>query len=122
MDNLRQAMSAQGRTVGVMADLQGPKIRIGKFAGSKVLLKPGQAFILDADCELGDAERVGLDYPELVDDVAPGDVLLLDDGRIVMDVAARRGSTRSTAASATAANCPTTRASTSRAAASPRRR
>jgi pyruvate kinase len=86
MDNLRLAMSAQGRSIGVMADLQGPKIRIGKFAGSKVLLKPGQSFILDAECPLGDAERVGLDYPELVADVIAGDVLLLDDGRIVMDV------------------------------------
>jgi pyruvate kinase len=87
MDNLRQAMSAQNRTVGVMADLQGPKIRVGKFAGGKIQLQPGQPFILAARCELGDASRVGLDYPELVDDVAVGDVLLLDDGRVVMDVA-----------------------------------
>jgi pyruvate kinase len=87
VDNLRLAMSAQGRTVGVMADLQGPKIRIGKFAGRKVLLKTGQPFILAAECELGSGERVGLDYPELIQDVTAGDVLLLDDGRIVMDVA-----------------------------------
>jgi pyruvate kinase len=86
MDELRRAMGAHSRTVGVMADLQGPKIRIGKFAGRKVLLKAGQEFVLAADCELGDAGRVGLDYPELVDDVATGDVLLLDDGRMVMDV------------------------------------
>jgi pyruvate kinase len=86
VDNLRQAMNAQGRTVGVMADLQGPKIRIGRFAGTKVLLKQDQAFVLDAECDLGDNTRVGLDYPELVHDVLPGDVLLLDDGRIVMDV------------------------------------
>ncbi len=92
VDNLRLARNAHGRTVGVMADLQGPKIRIGRFAGSKVLLKPDQAFILDAECKLGDAGRVGLDYPELIDDVAPGDVLLLDDGRIVMDVERVEGS------------------------------
>ncbi len=83
---LQQAMRNHGRTVGVMADLQGPKIRIGKFAGSKVLVKPGQTFILDAECQLGDSGRVGLDYPELIEDVAPGDTLLLDDGRVVMDV------------------------------------
>jgi len=88
MDNLRLAMSAQSRTVGVMADLQGPKIRVGKFAGRKVLLKAGQDFVLAAHCELGDQNRVGLDYPELIGDVVPGDVLLLDDGRITMDVKA----------------------------------
>ncbi len=83
---LRQIIEHTGRTVGVMADLQGPKIRIGKFAGSKILLKNGQRFILDAECDLGTSECVGLDYPELVNDVGAGDVLLLDDGRIVLDV------------------------------------
>ncbi|MCX8086239.1 MAG: pyruvate kinase [Rhodocyclaceae bacterium] len=83
---LQEAMRKHDRTIGVMADLQGPKIRIGKFVGSKVLLKTGQRFILDASSELGDTTRVGLDYPELIDDVRPGDTLLLDDGRIVMDV------------------------------------
>ena len=92
LDTLRNAMRTYGRTVGVMADLQGPKIRVGKFAGSKVLLKTGQEFILDAECRLGDATRAGLDYPELVEDVTPGDVLLLDDGRIVMDVTRIEGS------------------------------
>jgi pyruvate kinase len=86
IEKLQHAMRTHGRTVAVMADLQGPKIRIGKFAGSKVLLKPGQPFILDAQCPLGDSGRVGLDYPELVEDVAPGDTLLLDDGRVIMDV------------------------------------
>ena len=86
LEVLQHSMVAHHRTVGVMADLQGPKIRIGKFAGSKVLLKADQAFVLDAACTLGDSNHVGLDYPELVDDVAPGDVLLLDDGRVVMTV------------------------------------
>jgi pyruvate kinase len=86
VDTLRGLIEQSGRTVGIMADLQGPKIRIGKFAGSKVLLKNGQPFILDAECQLGTTDCVGLDYPELVDDVGSGDVLLLDDGRIVMDV------------------------------------
>jgi len=83
----RRAVAHQaGRVVGVMADLQGPKIRIGKFANGPIALKAGQHFILDAPCALGDATRVGLDYPELVDDVVEGDVLLLDDGRTMFDV------------------------------------
>ncbi len=75
-----------GREVAIMCDLQGPKIRIGKFADGKVVLEPGQPFVLDADCVLGDGGRVGLDYKELVDDVAPGAVLLLDDGLIRLEV------------------------------------
>ena len=75
-----------GRAVGVLADLQGPKIRVGKFADGKVTLKAGDRFILDAKCLLGNQERVGLDYKELPDDVGPGDVLLLDDGRIELVV------------------------------------
>ncbi|HQR03100.1 MAG: pyruvate kinase [Proteobacteria bacterium] len=89
---LRDASQKAGRTVGVMADLQGPKIRIGKFGTGKVSLAAGRMFILDAACKLGDDTRVGLDYPELIDDVAPGDVLLLDDGRTVFDVERIEGS------------------------------
>src|SRR5215510_13864301 len=83
---VRETCRKTGRTVGIMADLQGPKIRIGKFKEGKVTLSPGDAFVLDADCELGDDGRVGLDYKELPQDVRPGDVLLLDDGKIVFDV------------------------------------
>ncbi|MCX7150026.1 MAG: pyruvate kinase [Rhodocyclales bacterium] len=92
IDVLRDAAHKAGRTVGVMADLQGPKIRIGKFAAGPVAIKAGQAFILDAACVLGDAGRVGLDYPELIEDVVAGDVLLLDDGRTVFDVERIEGS------------------------------
>ncbi len=88
---VREISMQQGREVAIMADLQGPKIRIGKFAGDKVILEPGQKFILDAECELGDASRVGLDYKELVRDVAPGAVLLLSDGLIKLDVEAVDG-------------------------------
>ena len=66
--------------------MQGPKIRVGKFAAGKVTLKPGDNFTLDASSAPGDAKRVGLDYPDLIDDLSPGDVLLLDDGRIVLEV------------------------------------
>ena len=83
---VRDVARALGREVAIMADLQGPKIRVGKFANGKVTLKPGECFILDADCELGNEERVGLDYKELPRDVAPGDVLLLNDGLIRLRV------------------------------------
>src|SRR5256885_7358981 len=80
-----------GRTVAIMCDLQGPKIRVGKFKDGKVTLEKTRRFILDATCEIGDAERVGLDYKELPRDVEPGAVLLLDDGKIVLDVTEVRG-------------------------------
>src|SRR5262249_54598247 len=80
-----------GRTVAIMCDLQGPKIRVGKFKEGRVTLETGQKFILDAACETGDDRRVGLDYKELPRDVSPGAVLLLDDGKIVLDVTDVRG-------------------------------
>lgn len=83
---VRKIADRQGRSIGVMADLQGPKIRIGKFEQGKIRLERGDAFVLDADCPLGDEKRVGLDYKDLPKDVSSGDVLLLDDGRIVLDV------------------------------------
>lgn len=83
---VRKIADKQGRSVGVMADLQGPKIRIGKFEQGKIWLDRGKPFVLDADSELGNETRVGLDYKDLPKDVSAGDVLLLDDGRIVLDV------------------------------------
>jgi len=83
---VREVCRQTGRTVGIMADLQGPKIRIGRFRDGRVTLEPGATFVLDADCDLGDEHRVGLDYKELPNDVRAGDVLLLDDGKIVFDV------------------------------------
>jgi pyruvate kinase len=88
---VREVARAQERTVGIMVDLQGPKIRVGKFADGSVTLKKGDRFILDAACPMGDQTRVGLDYKELPRDVREGDVLLLDDGRIVLDVAQVQG-------------------------------
>jgi len=88
---VKEISTKTGRTVGIMCDLQGPKIRVGKFKDGKVTLAKGQAFVLDASCEMGDGERAGLDYKELPRDVAAGAVLLLDDGKIVLDVTAVRG-------------------------------
>ena len=83
---VREVAARIGRPVGILADLQGPKIRVGKFADGKTWLEQGAHFILDARCDLGNNERVGLDYKDLTRDVSAGSVLLLDDGRIVLDV------------------------------------
>ncbi len=89
---VREASQRAGREVAIMADLQGPKIRVGKFADSKVFLEQGQSFVLDAArTELGDLQAVGLDYKALPREVKAGDVLLLNDGLIVLDVTAVRG-------------------------------
>ncbi|MEJ5150499.1 pyruvate kinase [Comamonas sp. MYb396] len=89
---VREAAQRAGREVAIMADLQGPKIRVGKFAEGKVMLEPGARFVLDASRqEPGDLQGVGLDYKELPRDVKPGDVLLLNDGLIVLTVDAVRG-------------------------------
>ncbi|MGL4807574.1 MAG: pyruvate kinase, partial [Giesbergeria sp.] len=89
---VREAAQRVGREVAIMADLQGPKIRVGKFAQGKILLEAGAAFVLDASrTELGDQDGVGLDYKELPRDTRPGDVLLLNDGLIVLTVEAVRG-------------------------------
>lgn len=83
---VRDAARRVGKPVAILADMQGPKIRVGKFANGKTFLEKGQSFILDASCELGDDERVGLDYKELPNDVKPGTILLLNDGVIVLEV------------------------------------
>ncbi|MCX7962679.1 MAG: pyruvate kinase [Burkholderiales bacterium] len=90
-EQVKEISRKVGRAVAIMCDLQGPKIRIGRFRDGSVALEKGQRFVLDAGCELGDATRVGLDYKDLPRDVEPGAVLLLDDGRIVLDVVAVRG-------------------------------
>ncbi|MBC7780915.1 MAG: pyruvate kinase [Proteobacteria bacterium] len=86
VEMIRTLARAAQRTIGVLMDLQGPKIRIGKFESGKTILKPGATFVLDAACKLGDDERVGLDYADLPNDVRPGDTLLLNDGLLVLSV------------------------------------
>jgi len=83
------------KTIGVLLDLQGPKIRVSRFQNPEgVLLEEGATFFLDANCDknAGNQTEVGLDYHELPQEVAPGDQLLLDDGRIVMTVVNIKGS------------------------------
>jgi pyruvate kinase len=84
--SVREVARAVGREVGILVDLQGPKIRVGRFAGGKVQLEAGARFVLDPSCTLGDAARAGIDYQDLPNDVRAGDVLLLNDGMIVVDV------------------------------------
>lgn len=84
---VREVAVRAGKPVAIMADLQGPKIRVGKFEGGKVELVNGQRFVLDAArTEPGDAEIAGLDYKDLPRDVRPGDTLLLNDGLIRLTV------------------------------------
>ncbi len=89
---VREAAARAGSVVAIMADLQGPKIRVGKFADGKVMLVAGAKFALDAArSELGDVNAVGLDYKDLPDEVKSGDVLLLNDGLIVLTVDSVKG-------------------------------
>ena len=89
---VRETAARVCKPVALMADLQGPKIRVGKFVDGKVMLVAGQPFVLDAQrTEPGDLSAVGLDYKELPRDVKPGDKLLLNDGLIVLVVEAVRG-------------------------------
>ncbi|MDD2914227.1 MAG: pyruvate kinase [Gallionella sp.] len=91
-ETVRAAAARVGRTVGILADLQGPKIRVRKFENDKIVLNKGDIFILDAAWDgLGNQERVGLDYKELPNDVSSGSVLLLNDGMLEFDVVEVKG-------------------------------
>ncbi|MFY8060698.1 MAG: pyruvate kinase, partial [Arenimonas sp.] len=92
---VREIAASLGREVGILADLQGPKIRIEKFANDKVHLVNGSEFrlVCRADAPLGDETQVGVSYLGLVKDVAPGDTLLLDDGLVALMVKALDGDT-----------------------------
>ncbi|WP_018953755.1 pyruvate kinase [Thioalkalivibrio sulfidiphilus] len=85
---IREAADKVGRVVGILGDLQGPKIRIARFAEGEVELNEGDAFVFDASLgdDEGNRERVGLTYKDLPNDVHAGDTLLLDDGRLVFSV------------------------------------
>ena len=76
-----------GRPTTILADLQGPKLRVGRFADGRVVLETGAAFVLDRDATPGDATRVELPHPEIFRALLPGARLLLDDGKLVLRVA-----------------------------------
>lgn len=82
IERIRSVEARNGRPIGILADLQGPKLRVGKFAETKVTLEPGQIFTLDNNETLGDKTRVFLPHPEILEAVKPGDRLLIDDGKL----------------------------------------
>lgn len=86
--DVRAVADRLGKTVAALGDLQGPKIRIARFQKGVVTLSNGQPFVIDMEMDgnAGDSQRVGCDYKELTNDVTKGDRLLLDDGRLVLEV------------------------------------
>lgn len=88
---IRNVERKLGRPIGILADLQGPKLRVGKFKDGKVELTPGQVFTLDDNDTPGDEARVFLPHPEILQAVQPGDRLLIDDGRLALQAEATDG-------------------------------
>ncbi|GCA47836.1 pyruvate kinase [Sinorhizobium sp. KGO-5] len=82
IERIRLVEARCGRPIGILADLQGPKLRVGKFAEGKVELKTGQTFTLDNRDVPGDSRRVYLPHPEILEAVKPGHRLLIDDGKL----------------------------------------
>jgi pyruvate kinase len=92
IENLRAAAGATGRRLAIMADLPGPKMRIGELDAEPVYLKPGDLFTLTTDDIIGDAHRVSVTFTRLPRVVKPGDTLYLNDGLIQVDVDRVQGS------------------------------
>ncbi|WP_075291282.1 pyruvate kinase [Pararhizobium arenae] len=88
---IRNVEARCGRPIGILADLQGPKLRVGKFAEGKVDLVPGQTFTLDNNEALGDNTRVYLPHPEILEAVKAGHRLLIDDGKLHLEAVSSDG-------------------------------
>jgi len=86
IEAIRALEKTYGRPTTILADLQGPKLRVGRFAGGKAMLETGAAFVLDRDSTPGDSTRVELPHREIFAAVEPGARLLLDDGKLVLRV------------------------------------
>src|ERR1700734_2678400 len=94
---IRSVEAENNRPIGILVDLQGPKLRLGAFTDGAVEIDKGQDFILDSNAEPGDARRVQLPHPEIFAAIKPGDALLIDDGKlrlVATDVSAQRITTR----------------------------
>src|SRR5208337_3042624 len=83
---IRELEERMDRPIGILCDVQGPKLRVGQFAGGRVFLQAGQAFRLDLNPTPGDAERVNLPHPEIIEAAGIGTTLLLDDGKLRLRV------------------------------------
>ena len=92
-NKVREIAAKLGKTVALLGDLQGPKIRVSTFKDGKIFLNIGDKFTLDADLPRGEGHQdaVGLDYKNLPNDVVPGDILLLDDGNVQLKVLSVEG-------------------------------
>ncbi len=88
---IRELEERFNRPVGILADVQGPKLRVGRFGGGRVHLQTGQKFRLDLNATPGNAQRVNLPHPEIIEAAAIGSSLLLDDGKLRLRVAHKRG-------------------------------
>src|SRR5262249_19794907 len=84
---IRDVERDTGRPIGVLVDLQGPKLRLGTFDGGSVAVKPGDSFVLDTNAAPGDTKRAYLPHPEIFATIKPGHALLIDDGKIKLTVA-----------------------------------
>jgi len=85
-DHVRRASDVSGRAIGILVDLQGPKIRLGRFASGPVLLSSGDTFTITTDDVPGDRDMVSTTYSGLPGDVSAGDTILIDDGRVALEV------------------------------------
>lgn len=83
---IRRIEQELGRPIGILADLQGPKLRVGTFAAPPVMLEAGQKFVLDSDPKPGDSRRVHLPHPEILQALKPGHRVLIDDGKLLFRV------------------------------------
>lgn len=86
IEMIRSVEKAFGRPIGIMADLQGPKLRLDTFSETSVMLEKGQSFVLDSDKKPGDATRVHLPHPEILASLEPGHTILIDDGKVKLRV------------------------------------
>ncbi|MGP4114046.1 pyruvate kinase [Streptomyces sp. 4N509B] len=86
LQRVRRAAAEKGRSIGILADLQGPKIRLGSFGEGPVLLERGDEFTITTEDVVGDHRQCGTTYPGLASDVTPGERILVDDGRVALDV------------------------------------